>query len=136
MGTNKFPSKERLLTWAVPILLTCVLIALAVLQYRWSREVSEAASTRMQTSLQNSMMNFRLDLARELATMCLELEGENARSVDARGLSQKVKEWQRTSSLSGLILNVYEWKRSEGIDSPLLRLATAQSRFEIMEEWA
>jgi signal transduction histidine kinase len=135
MNFFSFFSKDRVLTWAVPGLLTCVLIALAVLQYRWSRQVSEAASTRMQTSLQNSMMNFRLDLSRELATMCLELQGDNARSVDARGLSQKVKEWQRTSSLSGLILNVYEWKRSERIDSPLLRLATAQSRFEIMEEW-
>jgi two-component system, OmpR family, sensor histidine kinase SenX3 len=135
MNFFSFFSKDRVLTWAVPGLLTCVLIALAVLQYRWSRQVSEAASTRMQTSLQNSMMNFRLDLARELATMCLELQGDNAKSVDARGLSQKVKEWQRTSSLSGLILNVYEWKRSEGIDSPLLRLSTSQSRFEIMEEW-
>jgi signal transduction histidine kinase len=135
MNFFSFFSKDRVLTWAVPGLLTCVLIALAVLQYRWSRQVSEAASTRMQTSLQNSMMNFRLDLARELATMCLELQGDNARSVDARGLSQKVKEWQRTSSLGGLILNVYEWKRSEGIDSPLLRLSTSQSRFEIMEEW-
>jgi signal transduction histidine kinase len=130
-----FFSKDRVVTWAVPALLTCVLIALAVLQYRWSRQVSEAASTRMQTSLQNSMMNFRLDLSRELATMCLELQGDNAKSMDARGLSQKVKEWQRTSSLSGLILNVYEWKRSQGIDSPLLRLSTSQSRFEIMEEW-
>ena len=135
MNFFSFFSKDRVLTWAVPGLLTCVLIALAVLQYRWSRQVSEAASTRMQTSLQNSMMNFRLDLSRELATMCLELQGDNARSVDARGLSQKVKEWQRTSSLSGLILNVYEWKRSEGIDSPLLRLSTSQSRFEIMDEW-
>jgi two-component system, OmpR family, sensor histidine kinase SenX3 len=135
MGTNKFPSKERLLTWAVPILLTCVLIALAVLQYRWSREVSEAASTRMQTSLQDSMMNFRLDLARELATMCLELQGENAASIDARELAHRVAEWQRTSSLSALILNVYEWKRVDGKGQPLLRLLTPQAHFEKMAEW-
>jgi signal transduction histidine kinase len=128
------PSKERLLTWAVPILLTGVLIALAVLQYRWSRQVSEAASTRMQTSLQDSMMNFRLDLARELATMCLQLQGENAASVEAKGLAQRVEEWQRTSSLSGLLLNVYEWKRGEEDGVLLLRL-TPQAHFEKMAVW-
>src|ERR1700688_313709 len=126
MNFFSFFSKDRVLTWAVPILLTCVLIALAVLQYRWSREVSEAASTRMQTSLQDSMMNFRLDLARELATMCLELQGENAASIDARELAHRVAEWQRTSSLSALILNVYEWKRVDGKGQPLLRLLTPQ----------
>jgi signal transduction histidine kinase len=128
------PSKDRLLTWAVPILLTGVLIALAVLQYRWSRQVSEAASTRMQTSLQDSMMNFRLDLARELATMCLQLQGENAASVEAKGLAQRVEEWQRTSSLSGLLLNVYEWKRGEEDRALLLRL-TPQANFEKMAVW-
>ena len=64
----------------------------------------------MQASLQNSMMNFRLDLARELATTCLELQGENASTADARALAERLKEWQRRSLLSGLILNVYEWK--------------------------
>jgi signal transduction histidine kinase len=129
------PSKDRLLTWAVPTLLTGVLIALAVLQYRWSRQVSEAASTRMQTSLQDSMMNFRLDLARELATMCLQLQGENAASVEAKGLAQRVAEWQRTSSLSGLLLNVYEWKRGEEDGAPLLRLIMPQAHFEKMAVW-
>jgi two-component system, OmpR family, sensor histidine kinase SenX3 len=128
------PSKDRLLTWAVPTLLTGVLIALAVLQYRWSRQVSEAASTRMQTSLHDSMMNFRLDLARELATMCLQLQGENAASVEAKGLAQRVEEWQRTSSLSGLLLNVYEWKRGEE-DGALLLRPTPQAHFEKMAVW-
>jgi Signal transduction histidine kinase len=131
MKFSSFPSKDRVTTWAVPVLLACVLVATAVLQYRWSREVSEAASTRMQASLQNSMMNFRLDLARELATTCLELQGENASTADARNLTERLKEWQRRSLLSGLILNVYEWKRASAADAPLQRLSTqAQPRFD------
>jgi signal transduction histidine kinase len=89
----------------------------------------------MQTSLQDSMMNFRLDLARELATMCLQLQGENAASVEAKGLTQRVAEWQRTSSLSGLLLNVYEWKRGEEDGAPLLRLIMPQAHFEKMAVW-
>jgi signal transduction histidine kinase len=128
-------SRDRILTWTVPVLLTFMLIALAVLQYRWSRQVSEAASTRMQTRLQNSMMNFRLDLARELATMCLALQGDNASLLDARGLDERVEAWQRTSSLSGLIVNVYEWNQQPGVDSPLLRLSQPQPHFQTMAAW-
>jgi signal transduction histidine kinase len=112
-----------------------MLIALAVLQYRWSRQVSEAASTRMQTRLQNSMMNFRLDLARELATMCLALQGDNASLLDAKGLDERVESWQRTSSLSGMIVNVYEWNHQPGSDSPLLRFAAPQPRFQMLPSW-
>jgi two-component system, OmpR family, sensor histidine kinase SenX3 len=134
LPSRSLPSVDRLITWAVPLLLAGVLIALALLQYRWSREVSEAATTRMQTSLQESMMNFRLDLARELATMSLQLQGENAASVEARGLSQRIGEWQRTSPLSGLILNVFVWRRADQDGLPL-RLLLQPERFEKMTAW-
>ncbi len=130
-----FPLKDRFVTWGVPILLTGVLVALAMLQYRWSRQVSEAASTRMEASLQNSMMNFRLDFSRELATMCLELQGEDAASVDAKELFPRVEAWRRTSPLSGLISDIYEWKHSDGNERPLQRLSAVQPRFETLEEW-
>ncbi len=127
--------KDRILTWAVPVVLTGILVALAVLQYRWSRQVSEAATTRMEASLQNSMMNFRLDFARELATMCLELQGNNASSADAKELAARVDTWRRTSSLSGLILNVYVWKQRDGAETPLRRLSRTQPRFETLGDW-
>jgi signal transduction histidine kinase len=127
-------SKERILTWVIPLALVAVLTVLAVLQYRWSHQVSEAATTRMQADLQSSMMNFRQDLAREVATICLELQGDEASTVDAKGLTQKLEHWQRTSSLSGLVADVYVWK-SSGVASPLLRLIVSQSRFEPMVVW-
>ena len=132
-GMN-FLSKDRIFTWAVPLALAAVLVVLAVLQYRWSHQVSEAATTRMHADLQSAMMNFRQDLSRELATMCLELQGDDASTVDAKGLTQKLEHWQRTSSLNGLVASLYVWKRSDGA-SPLLRLVPAQSRFEITAAW-
>ena len=125
-----FSPKDRVITWAVPGVLACVLGLLAVLQYRWSRQASDAATTRMQASLQNSLMNFRQDLARELATMCLELQGDYASSVDAKTLAQELGHWQRTSSLAGLISNVYEWNRFGDKTSPLLHFLPSESRFE------
>jgi two-component system sensor histidine kinase SenX3 len=125
-----FPFKDRVLTWAMPIVLACVLVLLAVLQYRWSRQTSEAATTRMQASLQNSLMNFRQDVAREFATMCLELQQDNPSQLDAKSLAQRLEEWQRTSWSSGLIANVYQWNRSDTENASLERLAPAEGRFE------
>jgi hypothetical protein len=122
--------KDSLLTWAMPPVLACVLILLAFLQYRWSRQVSEAATTRIQTSVQNSMMNFRQDLARQLGSMCLELRGDsNYSAADARILTQNYALWERTNSTFGVIANIYWWKSTQRQEG-LLHLVPMEGRFE------
>jgi len=124
------PFKEKALTWVVPIALACVLVALAVMQYRWSGEVSEAARTRMQASLQMSLMNVRQDLTRELAVMCVDMQNDGGSiSENARNLSEKLQRWQRTASHPGLVASVYLWN-SEDESASLLRLSPADGRFE------
>ena len=106
----KFASTERVFSWATAIALVCVLAALGVLQYRWSGEVSEAATTRMQANLQSSLMDFRQDLSRELARICLEMQEANPGTApDGKHLAQKLRHWQRTASHPGLVANVYLW---------------------------
>ncbi len=63
----KLPPKERLTSLAAVMALAAVLVVLGVLQYRWSREISEATTIRMQVSLHTSLLNWRQDLYRELA---------------------------------------------------------------------
>jgi len=124
--------KEKLLTWAMPVALACVLIVLAVLQYRWSREVSEAARTRMQASLQMSLMNLRVDLSRELAAMCIDLQRNSEAPADAKSLSEKLQRWQQTATHPGLVARVYLWQSPDGnpgTDNSSL-LSLAGSRFE------
>ena len=123
------PSKEKILTWGLPIAMACVLIILAVMQYRWSREVSEAARNRMQANLQMSLMNLRQDFARELAAMCLDMQSDAASSsAEAKGLSEKLQRWQQTASHPGLVASVYLWDVSS--HNSLLRLSPAGARFE------
>jgi signal transduction histidine kinase len=123
----KFPSKERIFTWAIPIVLACVLIVLANLQYRWSHEVSDATSTRLRANLQMSLMDFREDLARELTAVCLELQADSeAKAADPKTLSEKLRQWQRTASYSGLVANVYLWKPSD-LESPDHKSSSLQS---------
>jgi two-component system, OmpR family, sensor histidine kinase SenX3 len=126
-----FLPKDRALTWAVPTVLAAVLIALAILQYRWSRQVSEAATTEIHLSLQNSMMNFRRDLASQLGNLCVELAGDaDSSSADPKGLTQRLERWKRTSPSPGLIENVYEWDGRAAAGSNLLRLLPSESRFD------
>ena len=126
-------SKERLLTWVVPTALACVLVGLAVLQYRWSSDASDAATTRIRTGLQNSMMNFRQDLSRDLGTLCVELQAEPGTSAaGAKRLAQNLEHWQRTTSNPGLISSVYFWKLSEDGERTLFRLVLPEARFQVI----
>ena len=127
----RFLSKDRLITWGVPVLLACVLVAVAILQYRWSHQVSEAATTRMRAGLQNSMMNFRRDLSRDLATMCMEMQGDgDGKSIDAKRLAQELERWQRASSLSGVAANIYEWNQLRSDNAGLLKFVAREAKFE------
>jgi signal transduction histidine kinase len=120
----RIPIQERVLSWAVPVVLAVVLIGLAFLQYRWSGQVSEAASTRMRAGLQTSLLNFREDLERELGTMALEMQLEAGKPVEAPGLAERTQLWETTSAQSGLIANVYWWNRSG-----LFRLSMTERKF-------
>jgi signal transduction histidine kinase len=126
--------QERVVSWAVPLVLACVLIFLAHLQYRWSSEASVATSNRLRADLQRSLMDFREDLNRELATMCLELQMEPAPvSQSARMMVDKLHQWQRTAAYPGLVANVYLWQvpgkeASRRAGSPLLRLVPEEGR--------
>lgn len=124
--------KEMLLTWATPIGLVTVLVVLGVLQYRWSREVSDAASTRMQVSLQSALMNFRTDLAREFATACLDLQLDKDVGPDnPKRLADRFDRWRRTSAHPNLIANVYLWDSSRYEDL-LFHVTRTQERFELL----
>src|ERR1700680_4156610 len=127
----KLLSPERLSTWVVPTALACVLVGLAVLQYRWRSQVSDAATTRIRTGLQNSMMNFRQDLSRELGTLCLELQAQpDASGEDAKILAQKLEYWQRTSSAPAVVDTLYFWTASTIGDGTLFRVVLPDARFE------
>jgi len=122
-------TKERVVSWVVPLVLGAMLLGLALLQYRWSAQVSESASTRMHASLQSALMNFRGDLERELATMTVEMQSEEDRPVDAAALAERIQLWETTTAQPGFAMNVYLWNRTG-----LFQLSMSGRRFE-PREW-
>jgi signal transduction histidine kinase len=120
----KSTNKERFFWWGLVPALAAVLVALAVMQYRWSDEVSAANKAQMQSSLQTSMMGFRQDLAREMGAVCLELRSAADESGVMRPaqISQQFRHWQQTAAHPALVEQVYLWRDSANGDGSLLQL--------------
>jgi signal transduction histidine kinase len=122
--------KSGVVSWGLPIALASVLVTLAVLQYRWSAEVSEATRSRMRANLQSALINFRQDVSRELATLCVEMETDSATPPDAPDLAHKLQHWQRMSPHPGLVASIYLWDGTSQDTAQLLHLMPSESRFE------
>src|SRR5215472_18397229 len=122
--------KERIFWWFVVPVLAAVLAALAVLQYRWSDELSAATRSQMQTNLQNSLMGFRADLTRELGAVCVELRSvadDSGNAAPAQFLHQ-FQHWQETAAHPALVSQLYLWRNSDR--QSLLRLAPGHDAME------
>jgi two-component system sensor histidine kinase SenX3 len=132
----RLPSKERLLSSAVIAGLAAVLVVLAVLQYRWSKEISEATSVRMQMGLHASMIGLRQGLEGELTKICFALQpdvGPGSLHDKMRSI-QRFQHWSRTTQHAGLVKDVLVWQDSIGNHPQLSRLNIATSQLE-PESW-
>jgi signal transduction histidine kinase len=121
-------TKERLFLWGAAPVLAAVLVLLAVLQYHWSGQVSEATRSQMQSNLHIALVGFRQDLARELAATGSEVRSEigDSSQIDPADWSQQFHQWQTTAAHPTLVAHVYLWRNSG--DAKLLRLDTARTQ--------
>jgi signal transduction histidine kinase len=112
--------KERLFRWIAVPALAAVLAILALLQYRWSGQVSTATKAQMQSNLQTSLLGFRQDVARELASACLEIKPALDASpvVSPSQMKEQFSHWQQTSPHPNLVQHIYIWE-DPGHQQPL-----------------
>ena len=117
--------------WAGVVLMTAVLCLLGFLQYRWSLEISEATTARMQTSLDESMMNWRQAFYRELARAAQPWERtRNAGDDRWKESLQRFQEWNKTASHPELVSDVFLWRWSSNSDADVLRLNKEKYQWE------
>lgn len=113
--------------------LVVILAVLAVLQYRWSGEISEAERARMESGLRISTTQFRQEFNRELQQLgqAFQLDAAPLRSGD----------WQRYAQtcddlLSGaegrLVSKVYLWLADNKGGSQLLELNRGVKSFDLI----
>jgi hypothetical protein len=96
---NKAQAKERLLRWVAIPAMTAVLVGLAVLQYRWSGQVSDATRAQMLASLHTSLMGFRQDFNHELAAAAVEIRTiADTSNADPTELNDQFHRLQQTAA--------------------------------------
>lgn len=105
----KLPFGERALATILVVPTAIAVILLAIVQYRWSADVSSATSMRLADSLQMSMMSWHLNLFRDLSDVCVRLRLESDH-LDGPGLAQmfqRFDEQQQASEYPDLVASAY-----------------------------
>lgn len=124
--------KERAGLWAVLLLTAAAIVGLAVLQYRWNRDASEATGVRLADALQLSMVNWHLDLFRNLSEVCLTIRmaEEFSPDDDVNQFAARVAEWRSIARYPELVENVYVIERTAAdAGMQMFRLDPGTARF-------
>jgi two-component system, OmpR family, sensor histidine kinase SenX3 len=121
--------QERLSSLAVVVALAAVLIVLGVLQYHWSRVVSDATTMRMQASLHSSLLNWRQDFYRELAQAgdAFQFPSAADSKTTRAEAARRYREARRVAAHPQLVKDVYAYS---GAGAALLRLNQTSGEFE------
>ena len=127
----KLMIKERTFTTGMIILAVVVVIVLALLQYRWSNQVSEATSIRLADSLQMSMINWHLDFFRDFSEICIAMrvDPQTGAGGDWNQYARRFDDWKKSTAHPGLVSSVYVLKVDEAPGTQALRLDTSSQRF-------
>jgi len=131
----KLPFKERVFLSVVVMVLAAVLIALAVMQYHWSRVVSDATSARLQANLESSMFGWRDDLYRELTSVFTAIQADPTLPFQEKAVqyAQQYQSWSQTAPHSNLVAHVFLLEDAGAEHARLLQLNTADNQFEAAE---
>ena len=122
--------RERLLRWVAVPALAAVLVGLAVLQYRWSGQVSDATRAQMLSNLRVSLMEFRQDLSHELAAAAVEIRAvaDSPNAVKPEELKEQFHHLQQNAAHPNLVSHIYLWQ--DPTHQKPLRFDPASDQFE------
>src|SRR5579871_891862 len=126
---NKAQARERLLRWVAIPAMAAVLVGLAVLQYRWSGQVSDATRSQMLANLHTSLMSFRQDFGRELGVTANEIRTiADTSNTNPTELNDQFHRLQQTAAHPNLVSHIYLW--ADPTHQQPLRFDPASGQFE------
>ncbi len=122
---------------AAVVISAVVVIVFAVLQYRWSNQVSEATGVRLADTLQLSMINWHLDLLRNFSELCLivRIPSDRGAGGDLRTYVGQFAEWRAVARYPDLVSNVYLLASDDVASSRALRLDSSAQQF-VPDAWS
>jgi signal transduction histidine kinase len=122
--------------------MVALLIVVAVLQYRWTTQVTEATDARIGGNIQSLMMDWHQDFYRDFSAICIALQvGPDSGAHDNwQDYLERYAAWSRSSETQAsfeslktnpsLVENVYIWETSRTTKPRLLRLNAQANKIE------
>lgn len=124
-------TRRSLIELGVIVATMTVVSVLAVLQFRWTGEISRTEQQRLKSALATGVRNFTDEFSFDFQQLCARFEVDPeppAATLEAR-LARQYESWQRTSTRAGLVAGVDLW-RAEGPHGPSLQsLDSSGGRF-------
>ena len=132
-STRQFRFKRPFPFWP-PILLgmLVLLTIVAVLQFRWTSQISEATDAQLGSSVQSLMMDWHRDLYREFSAICVALQvGPDSGAHDGwKDYLQRYADWTDIADNRDIVENVYIWEIGQWGEAQLLRLDVDSQKIE------
>jgi hypothetical protein len=125
--------KNRSFLWAgLVTVLAGIVAVLAVLQYRWSGEVSRAERETLSENLNLTVRQFRQEFYHTLLDVAVAFPSNPtlSREQELKDWVDSGQRWFRTTSHPELITGVYTWTADGQDTSQLLRLDPEKMQFE------
>lgn len=113
-----------------------VVSVLAILQFRWTGQISQTEQQRLKSTLATSVRNFTEEFAYDFQQLCasFELDPEPPASTLEARLLKQYGGWQRTTSHAGLVAGVEIWRTESARRPHLEALDRSGQRFE-QSDW-
>jgi signal transduction histidine kinase len=123
----------RRLVWPAAAMagVAAILGILAVLQYRWTTQISDNERERMRTQLRTATGQFRQDFYRDMVTASavFQMDPETLAEHDWSRFTARYEEWLRNPANAELVSNVYIWDMRAPKDHQELRLDRTEATF-------
>lgn len=132
----KTQTQDRLLWASLVVVMVLVLFSIAFLQYRWSKRVSDATQARIDASLKASVMDWHLNLLREVTEPCfaMQVSAEPDDKEDWDKYFQRYEAWYQTARRPELFSNLFLVEVPKNGRERIYRLDVAHNRF-FVEQW-
>lgn len=98
---------QRTLPTILIVPAVAVFLVLAFLLYRWSTQVSQATSVRLADSLQMSMVNWHLNLFRDLADIAMAMRVDPDSGRDLAQYPRRLDQWRSAAPYPDLVRDLY-----------------------------
>lgn len=111
--------------------MVAVLAALAVLQYRWSKRVTDATEARINASLKASILDWHLSLLREISepAFAMQVSSEPDNRENWNTYFERYRAWHGTATRPELFANLYLIRVPRSGEEAVFRRDIGEKRF-------